>query len=106
MPHIYRDHIDTDMNYETFVNICQKCWEDKHGFLLLSKDNGRYRKRFDQLIMILGVITILSWLNTYNTTVYQEISICQDPLHYIQAFFHFLLSILICIIRFQILMKK
>jgi len=52
MRHIY----NIDMNYETFVKICQKCWEDKHGFLLISKvnemDNGRYRKGFDQFIMI------------------------------------------------------
>jgi len=56
MRHIYRDHINTDMNYETFVKSCQKCREDKHGFLLTSKDNemdnGRYRKGFDQFIMI------------------------------------------------------
>jgi len=39
MRHIYRDHNNTDLNYETFVKICQKCWEDKHGFLLISKDN-------------------------------------------------------------------
>jgi len=38
MRHIYRDQINTDMNYETFVKIGQKCWEDKHGFLLISKD--------------------------------------------------------------------
>jgi len=53
MGHIYRDHINTDMNYETFVKICQKCWEDKHGFLLISKDNemdnGRYRYRYYDL---------------------------------------------------------
>jgi len=56
MRHIYRDHISTDMNYETFMKICQKCWEDRHGFLLFSKDNemdtGRYRKGFDPFIMI------------------------------------------------------
>jgi len=60
--HIYRDHINTDVNYETFVKICQKCWEDKHGSLIINKDNemdnGRYRKGFDQFIMILGVISI------------------------------------------------
>jgi len=56
MRHIYRDHINTDMNYETLVKICHKCWVDKHGFLLISKDNemdnGRYRKGFHQFIMI------------------------------------------------------
>jgi len=53
---IYREHIKTDMNYQTFVKICQKCWEDKHGLLLIRKDNemdnGKYRKGFDQIIMI------------------------------------------------------
>jgi len=39
MRHIYRDHINTDMNYGTFVKICQIYWDDKHGFLLISKDN-------------------------------------------------------------------
>jgi len=27
------------MNYGTFVKICQIYWDDKHGFLLISKDN-------------------------------------------------------------------
>jgi len=56
MRHVYRDHINTDINYETYVKICQKFWEDKQGFLLISKDNEmnneRYRKGFDQFIMI------------------------------------------------------
>jgi len=47
MRHIYQDHNNTDINYETFVEMCQKCWRDKHGLLLISKDNemdnGRYR---------------------------------------------------------------
>jgi len=47
------------MNYETFVKNWQKCWEDKHGFLLIRKDNemnnGLHRKGFDQFSMILGV---------------------------------------------------
>jgi len=43
MRHIYRDHINTLMNYETFVKICQQYWEDRHGFLLIRERNG-YRK--------------------------------------------------------------
>jgi len=54
--HIYRDHIKTNMNYKTFVKICQKCWEDKHGFLLISKDiemdNGRHRKGLGQFSIV------------------------------------------------------
>ena len=56
MRHIYRDHINTDMSYDSFMKICQKCWNDKYGFLLISKDDdmdkGRYRKGFDQFIII------------------------------------------------------
>jgi len=56
MQHIYRDHINTDMNYGTFVKICQIYWDDKHGFLLISEEiemnNEIYRKGFDQFIMI------------------------------------------------------
>jgi len=56
MRQIYREYVNTDMNYETFVKICQKCWEDTHGFLLICKgnkmENGRYRKGFDKFTMI------------------------------------------------------
>jgi len=37
--HIYRDHVNTDMSYDSFMKICQKCWRDKYGFLTISKDN-------------------------------------------------------------------
>lgn len=52
--HIYDDHVNTDMEYSDFKAICQKCWQDKHDFLLISKEcdllNGRYRKGFDVFI--------------------------------------------------------
>jgi len=48
MRHIYQD--------QTFVKVCQKCWEDKDGLLLISKDNemdnGKHRRGFDQLVTI------------------------------------------------------
>jgi len=25
MRHIYRDHVNTDMSYDSFMKICQKC---------------------------------------------------------------------------------
>jgi len=38
------------------VKTCQKFWKDQLGLLLISKDNemdnGRYRKGFDQFIMM------------------------------------------------------
>lgn len=56
MRNIYRDHVNTDMSYDSFMKVCQKCWEDKYGFLVISKDNdlekGRYRKGFNEYIII------------------------------------------------------
>jgi len=56
MRRIYRDHLNTDMSYDSFMKICQKCWSDKYGFLIISKDNdmekGRYRKGFNEFIII------------------------------------------------------
>lgn len=52
--HIFNDHVVPDMTYETFQKICAECWKDKHGFLVICKDNsidkGRYRKGFDKVI--------------------------------------------------------
>lgn len=56
MKHIYNDHVGTDMTFKEFIDICGECWKDKHGFLVISKDNeincGRYRKGFDIFITI------------------------------------------------------
>ena len=53
---IYKDHINTDMIYEKFKNLCMDCWKnDNHGFLVLDKDSkmnkGRYSTGFDKFIM-------------------------------------------------------
>jgi len=42
--HIYRDHVNTDMSYDSFMKICQKDWGDKYGFLIISKDNDMEKK--------------------------------------------------------------
>ena len=52
LKHIYSDHVNTDMTYTQFKDLCSKCWrDDSHGFLTIDKDrsidNGRYRKGFD-----------------------------------------------------------
>lgn len=54
---IYFDHVNTDMTYTEFKNLCYACWkDDKHGFIVIDKDselnNGRYRKGFDCYISI------------------------------------------------------
>ena len=51
LKHVYHDHINSDMNFEKFKNLCAKCWENKHSFIVIDKErdinNGRYRKGFD-----------------------------------------------------------
>ena len=52
--HIYNDHVNMDMTYPQFKDMCARCRPD-HGFLVIDKDsepgNGRCRKGFDQLIV-------------------------------------------------------
>lgn len=54
LKHVYDDHVSTDMPFEEFKNLCRTCWEDKHGVLVIVKENdlqnGRYRKGFDEFI--------------------------------------------------------
>lgn len=56
LKHVYDDHVNTDMSFGDFQEMCRKCWKDKHGFLVIYKDNdldkGRYRKGFDNFIYI------------------------------------------------------
>lgn len=52
LQHIYDDHVNTDMTYQQFKNVCNTCWKDsKYDVLVIDKDseikNGRYRKGFD-----------------------------------------------------------
>lgn len=53
--HIFNDHVNTDMTFEKFKQLCSLAWEDKYGFLVISKDcdlsEGRYRKGFDNFIV-------------------------------------------------------
>lgn len=52
---IYEDHVGSDMDFKTFLKICQKCWVTNYGFLVIDKDrdinDGRYRKGFDVYII-------------------------------------------------------
>lgn len=53
--HIYSDHVNTDMPFDKFKQLCSLVWKDKYGFLVISKDSelneGRYRKQFDNYII-------------------------------------------------------
>lgn len=51
LKHIFNDHINIDMPFNKFKNLCAECWKDKYGFLVIDKESGvtsgRYRKGFD-----------------------------------------------------------
>lgn len=53
--HIFHDHVNTDMTFQEFQEMCSICWKDKYGFLVIDKDcnikSGRYRKGFDSFII-------------------------------------------------------
>ena len=49
---VYDDHVNTDVTFIEFKDLCVKCWKrDKYNFILIDKasayDDGRYRKNFD-----------------------------------------------------------
>lgn len=53
--HIYNDHVNTDMTFNTFQNMCLHVWgKGKNKFIVIDKDNdvnkGRYRSGFDTFI--------------------------------------------------------
>ncbi|KAG5327791.1 MOS1T transposase, partial [Pseudoatta argentina] len=56
LKHIYNDHVNTDMSYEDFCNLCCKSWRQKYGFLVIDKDNaltdGLYRKEFNDFAIL------------------------------------------------------
>lgn len=56
LKHIYDDHVNIDMSYQDFKEICSYCWANKFEFLTIDKDclmsSGRYRKGFDTFISI------------------------------------------------------
>lgn len=54
--HIYNEHVNTDMTFAQFRELCSACWSDHYGFVVIDKDSerdsGRYRKGFDCFITI------------------------------------------------------
>ena len=55
LKHIYSYHVNTNLSYNTFNNICSTCWRDSNfNFLVIDKDKeiqkGRFRKGFDTFI--------------------------------------------------------
>lgn len=56
LKHAYDDHVNTDMGWEQFKEICRECWQKKYTFLTIDKERdinkGRYRKGFDVFIIV------------------------------------------------------
>lgn len=54
LKHVYGDHVAADMPYSKFREMCNECWAEPHGFIVIDKDSdkdkGGYRKGFDDYI--------------------------------------------------------
>lgn len=54
LKHAYDDHVNTDMSWLKFLEMCKECWREKYGFLVIDKEldinKGRFRKGFDNFI--------------------------------------------------------
>jgi hypothetical protein len=54
--HIYDDHVNTDMSWDRFKEMCGECWNrsGKYAYLVIDKERklneGRYRSGFDVFI--------------------------------------------------------
>lgn len=56
LKHVYDDHVNTDMTWDTFLSICRTCWKNQYNFLVIDKNQGiqkgRYRRGFDDFICL------------------------------------------------------
>ena len=56
LKHAYNDHVNTDLPWSTFQNMCRECWKEKHEFLVIDKEReinkGRYRRGFHHFIVL------------------------------------------------------
>jgi len=52
LKHIYNNHVGSDLSFQQFKNICDYCWKDEYGFLVIDKqsplNDGRYRCTIDK----------------------------------------------------------
>lgn len=49
--YIHDNHVNSDMTFADFLRLCDECWSEKYGFLVIDKESpknqGRYRKTFN-----------------------------------------------------------
>lgn len=55
LKHIYEEHVNTDMSWFDFREMCSKIWCDPYSYLVINKDcvknNGCYRNKFDTFVI-------------------------------------------------------
>ena len=53
--HVYNDHVNTDMTFESFNDLCARCWRRRYDFVVIDKDSsmyeGRYRRGFNEFVV-------------------------------------------------------
>lgn len=56
LKHAYNDHVAADMTFKEFREICNLCWKEPHGFIVIDKESpkesGGYRKGLDAYIRL------------------------------------------------------
>ena len=47
LKHSYDDYVSCDMNFESFHNLCKKCWNsEKHGFLTINREKNKHGGKY------------------------------------------------------------
>jgi hypothetical protein len=53
--HVYDEHVNTDMSWSEFREMCSKIWSEPYNYLVINKDcaknKGCYRLNFDTFVM-------------------------------------------------------
>jgi len=56
LKHVYNNHVGSDVSFTEFKEMCEECWKDDYGFLVIDKQSplsdGRYRHMFDNYFKI------------------------------------------------------
>jgi len=56
LKHVYDEHVNVDMTYEKFKELCAYCWKKPYGFMAIDKErdlnDGRYREGYHNFIII------------------------------------------------------
>lgn len=55
LKHVYHEHVNTDMSWNEFREMCGKIWCNPFSYIVINKDcdknNGCYRKKFDTFVV-------------------------------------------------------